>query len=132
MPRTRLVVCSPGHFPLPSRVRALSGEVTDVSKAAVLPVAQLLNRRSAGWVWLWSGIASFHQDTKMSPMACFNHYIMKSVTSRHPITPTPPHHPHATPSPPRHPITPTPPHHPNTTPSPPHATPSPPHYFKYL
>ena len=38
--------------PASIRVCVLSGEVTEISKAAVLPVVQLVNRRSAGQVWL--------------------------------------------------------------------------------
>ena len=38
--------------PASIRVCVLSGEVTEISKAAVLPVVQIVNRRSAGWVWL--------------------------------------------------------------------------------
>ena len=65
----------------------LSGEVTEISKAAVLPVAQFVNRRSAGWVWLWI-IASFHLDAKMGPMAHFSQNIMKGVVSYLHITTT--------------------------------------------
>ena len=42
----------PADTPAPIRVCVLSREVTEISKAAVLPVVQLVNRRSAGRVWL--------------------------------------------------------------------------------
>ena len=42
----------PADTPASIRVCVLSGDVTEMSKAAVLPVAQLVNRRSAGQVWL--------------------------------------------------------------------------------
>ena len=40
----------PADTPASIRVCVLRGEVTEISKAAVLPVVQLVNRRSAGWV----------------------------------------------------------------------------------
>ena len=42
----------PADTPAPIRVCVLSREVTEISKADVLPVVQLVNRRSAGRVWL--------------------------------------------------------------------------------
>ena len=59
-------------------------------KGSCLPVAQFVNRRSPGWVWLCQRevIASFHLDTKMGPMARFGQNIMKGVVSCHHITPT--------------------------------------------
>ena len=42
----------PADTPASIRACVLSGQVTEMSKAAVLPVALLVNRRSAGQVWL--------------------------------------------------------------------------------
>ena len=62
----------PADTPASIRVCVLSGEVTEMSKAAVLPVAQLVNR----------------MDAKMVPMTCFSQDITKGVVSCHNITPT--------------------------------------------
>ena len=41
----------------------LSIEVTEILKAAVLPVAQFVNRRSAGCMWLWLAVRSLPVST---------------------------------------------------------------------
>ena len=69
----------------------LSGEVTEISIAALLPVAQFVNRRSAGCMGVimvgCEGIDCFHLDSKMGPMARFSQNITKGVVSCHSITP---------------------------------------------
>eukprot|EP00731_Ephydatia_muelleri_P019428 Em0012g253a len=66
----------------------LSIEVTEILKAAVLPVAQFVNRRSAGCMWLWLAVRSLpvstwgHQDGHSG----FNQNIMKDVVLYHNIT----------------------------------------------
>ena len=45
-------------IPAPIKVSVLSREVTGIPKAALLPVAQLVNKRSAVRVWLWSAARS--------------------------------------------------------------------------
>ena len=62
----------PADTPASIKVRVLSGEVTDILKAAVLSVARLVAKRSAGWVWLWSRMRSLpasHLDKMMSSPA---------------------------------------------------------------
>ena len=64
------LVCGLPDTPTPIKVSVLSEEVTEISKTAALPVFQLVNKRLAGWVWLWSELGSY-LCTKMSSMVCF-------------------------------------------------------------
>ena len=49
--------------PVSDKVSLLSGEVTQMSKAAGLPLDQFWRRTSAGLVWLWFGVRLFPAST---------------------------------------------------------------------
>ena len=81
------LAAEPADTPASNKVRVLSGEVTDTSNAAVLPVAQQKVGR-VGVAMVSSEVtASFHLDTEMSPMARFSQYITQGVMSCYHIIP---------------------------------------------
>ena len=55
------LAAEPADTPTSNKVSVLSGDVTNMSNAAVLPVAQLVNETSA--VWLWSAVRSLPAST---------------------------------------------------------------------
>ena len=54
---------APAQTPASDKVSVLSGEVTQMSKAAGLPLDQFWTRTLAGLVWLWSGVRLFPAST---------------------------------------------------------------------
>ena len=80
------------RHPASLRVCVLSGEVTEISKAAVLiaccPFSQQKVSRMRVAMIGCEVIASFHLDAKMDLVACFSQNITKGVVSYHLMTTT--------------------------------------------